>query len=202
MFCNCMDLFSYAVNGLESFGYFAISFLIIIGSLGIPLPEESILLLSGYLASTGFFKLWWVIVFGLIGTFIGDNLAYWLARKKGLNFMLKYGELFSLQKKHLKKAEDFFKRHGGKAVFLSRFIIGFRFFGPVLAGVSNMKWSRFQIYNLIAAVIWIPFISFLGYLFGTNIIGILVNLKEFGHILFIFALLFVTWFLIRELVSE
>ena len=197
-----MDLFSYAVNGLESFGYFAISFLIIIGSLGIPLPEESILLLSGYLASTGFFKLWWVIVFGLIGTFIGDNLAYWLARKKGLNFMLKYGELFSLQKKHLKKAEDFFKRHGGKAVFLSRFIIGFRFFGPVLAGVSNMKWSRFQIYNLIAAVIWIPFISFLGYLFGTNIIGILVNLKEFGHILFIFALLFVTWFLIRELVRE
>lgn len=197
-----MDLFSYAVSGLQSFGYFAIFFLIILGSLGLPLPEECILLLSGYLASVGFFKIWLVMIFGLVGTLAGDNLGYWLARKKGLDFMLKYGEIFSVQKKHLKKAEDFFKRHGGKAVLFSRFILGFRFFGPVLAGVSNMKWSRFQIYNLIGAVIWIPFITFLGYLLGTNVVALMANITTIGHILFAILLIALTLFLIRELVKE
>lgn len=197
-----MDLFSYAVTGLESFGYFAVFFLIVLGSLGLPLPEECILLLSGYLASIGFFKIWLVMIFGLLGTLAGDNLGYWLAKKKGLDFMLRYGEIFSVQKKHLKKAEDFFKRHGGKAVLFSRFIIGFRFFGPVLAGVSNMEWKKFQFYNLLGAIIWIPFITFIGYLFGTNLGAILSNLKEFGHLLFILVLVIITVFLIRELIKE
>jgi membrane protein DedA with SNARE-associated domain len=202
MLYNPMGLFLYAATSMESFGYFAVFFLIVLGSLGLPLPEESILLLSGYLASTGFFKILYVIAFGLVGTVVGDNMAYWLARKKGLDFMLRYGEIFLVQKKHLKKAEDFFKRHGGKAVFFSRFILGFRFFGPVLAGVSKMRWSRFQIYNLIAAIIWIPFISFLGYLLGTNVVAIMANITNIGHILFAVILIAVSLFLIRELVRE
>lgn len=197
-----MDLFSAAITGLESFGYFAVFFLIILGSLGLPLPEECILLLSGYLASTGFFKIWIVMIFALVGTLVGDNLGYWLARKKGLDFMLKYGEIFSVQKKHLKKAEDFFKRHGGKAVFFARFLIGFRFFGPILAGVSKMKWQRFFVYNTMGIIIWVPFVLFIGYVFGTNINAILNNLKEASYIIFIISLVLLTIFLVRELVKE
>ena len=197
-----MTLLNWAISSLQSFGYFALSFLLILGSIGLPLPEEPLLLLSGYLSSVGFFKFPFVLIAAILGIVIGDNLSYWVARKKGIKFILKYGEIFFIRKRYIKKAEKFFKNHGGKAVFLSRFIIGFRFFGPIFAGVSKMKWSRFQIYDLIGIFVWVPIITLVGYVFGTNVSLIMKSLDNFGHLVFALILIFITFFLTKELMKE
>lgn len=136
--------------------------------LGLFIPGESLVLLAGFLASRGFLDLdvaIWTITFGAIA---GDSLGYELGRRLDRANLLHYGHHVGLRKERIDKADAFFQRHGGKSVFLGRFIGFARAIVPFLAGTSRMPYRVFMRFNVLGAAIWSSALVSLGYVLGAG----------------------------------
>ena len=83
--------------------------------------------------------------------------------------MLRWGRYVRITPGHLGRAEAFFARHGGRAVFLARFVAGLRVFGALVAGTSRMPWGRFALYNALGATVWATAAVSLGYVLWASI---------------------------------
>ena len=122
-------LLMFALLGLESFG--------------LPLPGETALIACGVLASQGALSIAWVIVVAILAAIIGDNLGYWAARKGGRRLLYRYNLTRRYAERYLPRGERFFAKHGGKTVFIGRFVAVLRVTAAWAAGLSNMHWWRF-----------------------------------------------------------
>jgi membrane protein DedA with SNARE-associated domain len=116
---------------IEHYGYLVILFGVMLESTGVPLPGETILIASGVLVQRGHLDLGYVIVFGILGAVVGDQIGYWIGRGGGRPFVLRWGRYAFIIPQRLGRAEAFFERHGGKAVFVARFFSGLRVFGAL-----------------------------------------------------------------------
>src|SRR5919112_2245775 len=149
---------------IEQYGYLLILFGVMAESMGVPLPGETILIAAGILVQRGSLGLGEVILFGILGAFIGDQIGYWVGRKGGRPFVLRFGRYVFITPARLGRAEAFFDRHGGEAVFLARFFSGLRVFGALVAGTSRMRWSTFLFYNALGGAVWATAAVSVGYL--------------------------------------
>jgi membrane protein DedA with SNARE-associated domain/membrane-associated phospholipid phosphatase len=149
---------------IEHYGYLVILFGVMLESTGVPLPGETILIASGVLVQRGD-----VIVFGILGAVLGDQIGYWVGREGGRPFILRWGRYVFITPERLARAEAFFERHGGKAVFLARFFSGLRVFGALVAGMSRMRWGSFILYNALGGAVWATAVVLLGYFLGSSI---------------------------------
>jgi undecaprenyl-diphosphatase len=154
---------------IEHYGYLVILFGVMLESTGVPLPGETILLASGVLVQQGHLDLGDAIVFGILGAVIGDQIGYWAGREGGRPFVLRWGRYVLITSERLARAEAFFERHGGKAVFLARFFSGFRVFGALVAGISRMRWGTFILYNALGGAVWATAVVLVGYFLGSSI---------------------------------
>jgi membrane protein DedA with SNARE-associated domain len=145
------------------YGYLAVFFGVMLESFGVPLPGETVLLLSGALAHQGVLDFGDAIVFGVLGAVVGDQLGYWAGRRGGRAFVLRWGRFVLVTPERLGRAEAFFDRHGGRAVFLARFVSGLRVFGALVAGTSRMPWGRFALYNALGGAVWATAAVSVGY---------------------------------------
>jgi membrane protein DedA with SNARE-associated domain len=123
---------------IAQYGYLLVFFGVMLESVGIPLPGETILIAAGVMVQQGHLDLGDAIIFGILGAVIGDQLGYWVGREGGRPFVLRWGRYALVTPERLARAEWFFVRHGGKAVFLARFVTGLRAFGALVAGISRM----------------------------------------------------------------
>jgi membrane-associated protein len=137
---------------------------------GFFLPGDSLLFTAGLLASPvfGFFNIW-VLVFGCwAAAVLGDTAGYIFGKKMGRGlFKREHSLLFHPE--NLIKAQDFYEKHGGKAIILARFMPVIRTFAPIVAGIGNMNYGRFLMFNFIGGTIWVWGMAFLGYFLGTVI---------------------------------
>jgi membrane protein DedA with SNARE-associated domain/membrane-associated phospholipid phosphatase len=154
---------------IEHYGYLVILFGVMIESTGVPLPGETILLASGILVQRGTLDLGDVIFFGILGAVVGDQIGYWIGREGGRPFILRWGRYLFITPERLARAEAFFARHGGKAVFMARFFSGLRVFGALVAGISRMRWGTFILYNALGGAVWATAVVLLGYFLGSSI---------------------------------
>ncbi len=154
---------------LETYGYVGLFVLVGLESLGIPLPGEAALLTAAAFAAQGHLSIVGVILAAAAGGIVGDAAGYWIGRKGGLVAVRRYGKLLHLSDTTLDRAQRFFQRHGGKTVFLGRFISLLRMWAAVLAGVSRMPYGRFTLYNVAGGVCWATLFGTLGYLFGRSL---------------------------------
>jgi membrane protein DedA with SNARE-associated domain/membrane-associated phospholipid phosphatase len=154
---------------IEHYGYLVVFFGVMMESTGVPLPGETILLASGFLAQRGHLDVGDAILFGILGAVAGDQLGYWVGREGGRPFVLRWGRYFRVTPERLSRAEAFFARHGGKAVFLARFFSGLRVFGALVAGISRMRWETFTLYNALGGTVWATAVVLVGYLVGGSI---------------------------------
>ena len=154
---------------IGQYGYLVVFFGVMLESSGVPLPGETILIASGVLVEQGYLDLDNVIVFGILGAVIGDQLGYWVGRKGGRPFVVRWGRYALITPKRLSRAEWFFKRHGGKAVFLARFVAGLRVFGALVAGISGMHWRTFLFYNTLGGACWATTAVLAGYFLGGSL---------------------------------
>lgn len=136
--------------------------------LGLVIPGESVMLASGFFAHQGLLELDAVIVVGIVGAILGDNIGYQLGSHLGREWLLRHGTRFGLKPRRLDKAEAFFARHGAKAVFFGRFVGFARALVPFLAGASRMSYRQFIVYNAIGAVLWTLACVLLGYFLGAS----------------------------------
>jgi membrane protein DedA with SNARE-associated domain/membrane-associated phospholipid phosphatase len=154
---------------IEHYGYLVVLFGVMLESTGVPLPGETILLAAGVLVQRGHLDLWDAIVFGILGAVIGDQIGYWVGREGGRPFVLRWGRYVFVTPQRLARAEAFFQRHGGKAVFLARFFSGLRVFGALVAGISRMRWGTFLFYNALGGAVWVTGVVLLGYFLGSSL---------------------------------
>jgi membrane protein DedA with SNARE-associated domain len=111
----------------EHYGYLVVLFGVMLESTGVPLPGETILLAAGVLVQRGHLDLGDTIAFGILGAVLGDQIGYWVGREGGRPFVLRWGRYLFITPARLGRAEAFFERHGGKAVFLARFFLQVNF---------------------------------------------------------------------------
>ncbi len=150
------------------FGYLAVFLGVFAESVGVPVPGETALLVAGFLASQGYLHLPLVVVFALCGTFLGDNLGFWLGRRYGRDLLQRYGRRVGLNAQRLAWVDRFFEKHGPKTVLVARFVTGLRVVAAVAAGASGMRWRTFVPYNLGGAVPWAITVAVLGYVFSES----------------------------------
>ncbi len=135
---------------------------------GFFLPGDSLLFTAGILAAEGYLH-FWLLLFVLLGAaIIGDTVGYNIGRKFGHKVFNKENSLL-FNKNHVKKAEDFFEKHGSKTIIIARFVPVIRTFAPTIAGVGKMNYYQFLTYNIVGAILWVVSITGLGYYLGTKV---------------------------------
>ena len=136
--------------------------------LGLVVPGESLVIVAGFFAAQGLLDIGDLIVLVAIGAIIGDSIGYEMGSRMGRPALEHYGARFGLGKARIERAEAFFRRHGGKAVFLGRFVGFARALVPFLAGSSRMPYRKFFPYNALGAALWSPAFLLLGYFLGAG----------------------------------
>lgn len=139
--------------------------------IGFFLPGDSLLFTAGFLASQGLFNIWVLVVGFFIAAVTGDSVGYWFGHKVGRRLFTKEDSLL-FHKDNLMKAEKFYEKHGKKTIILARFLPVVRTFAPIVAGVGNMHYPTFFVYNVIGGILWAIGITLLGYFLGGFIPGI------------------------------
>jgi membrane protein DedA with SNARE-associated domain len=138
-----------------------------IESAGIPFPGETMLLLASFYAAIDHqLQLPIIIACAALGAIIGDNIGYYVGRTGGKALVNRYGRYLFIKPHHLERAEKFFSKHGDKTVFFGRFIAVLRTWSAFLAGVNQMPWRTFLIYNAAGGILWAIIFGSLGYFAG------------------------------------
>lgn len=167
--------------------------------LGLFFPGETILLTASFVASMGILNIYILTPVVILAAFLGDNFAYFLGRKGGRPVLIKFGPRFKISKKRLKKAEDFYERYGDKTVLIGRWTAFLRTFTAFLAGVNNMKYPKFFLFNAIGAITWGLGNCLFGYFCGKNIDLILSIIHKIGWTtLGIIIFIILIWYVWRK----
>jgi membrane-associated protein len=139
--------------------------------IGLFLPGDSLLFTAGFLASQGVLNIWVLALLAFISAVAGDAVGYQIGHKMGRRLFNSPDSRF-FKRDYLVQSELFFERHGGKAVFLARFLPIIRTFTPVVAGMGAMSYRRFFWFNVLGALCWAVGVTFAGYLLGDTIPGV------------------------------
>jgi membrane-associated protein len=131
------------------------------------LPGDSLLFTAGIFTRTGHLDFVTLAILLFAAAVAGDNSNYWIGRSIGLRvFHLKFRGKPIVKQKHLEKTHEFFEKHGTKAIIMARFVPFVRTFAPFAAGVGEMKYSRYFIYDIFGGALWIGSLISAGYLLG------------------------------------
>ena len=126
------------------------------------LPGDSLLFAAGTFAALGALNIWVLLGLLMVAAVLGDTVNYSIGHYLGDRaYNIKW-----IKKEYLDKTHAFFEKHGGKAIFLARFVPIVRTFAPFVAGIGKMDYSYFITYNLVGGVTWVAIFTLLGYFFG------------------------------------
>ncbi len=136
--------------------------------IGFFLPGDTLLLSAGFLCERGQFSLWILLPALSLAAVLGDSTGYYIGERLGPRlFSRDRGRIF--RRDHLLRAKRFYEKHGGKTIFVARFIGYIRTFAPPVAGAASMKYRRFAVFNVIGGVTWVVSLLLLGYFLGTKV---------------------------------
>jgi membrane protein DedA with SNARE-associated domain len=151
---------------LLSYGMLLLFAVVAAESAGVPLPGETALIAAAILAARGHYSIVEVIAVAAAAAIIGDNVGYWVGRTGGRALLERWGPIRRYSERALPPGERFFKKHGGKTVFIGRFVSVLRVTAAWLAGITHMPWWRFFLWNAAGGIIWATGVSLLAYYFG------------------------------------
>lgn len=164
-------LFGIDPEAIASAGIWLIALIVFAESgllIGFFLPGDTLLVAAGVLAAGGALPIGYTILAIIIAAVIGDNVGYSIGRASGKRlFHKKDGILF--RHEYVERAEQFYEKHGGKAIILARFVPIVRTFAPMVAGIGKMDRRRFFAFNVIGAILWATSVTLLGYFIGSKI---------------------------------
>ena len=138
---------------------------------GIVFPGDSLLFTAGFLASQEIFEIVPLILLCFAAAVTGDSVGYTFGRRVGKRFFTREKSFF-FNPDNVVRAENFYAKHGGKAIILARFLPGIRTLAPILAGVGEMHYPTFLLYNVAGGLFWAVGLTALGYYLGNAIPGI------------------------------
>jgi membrane-associated protein len=126
------------------------------------LPGDSLLFAAGIFAAEGSFNIYLLMGLLIIAAIGGDTVNYWIGHALGDRaYNIKW-----IKKEYLDRTHAFFEKHGGKTIFLARFVPIVRTFAPFVAGVGRMSYGYFITYNFVGGIVWVMLFTLAGYFFG------------------------------------
>jgi membrane protein DedA with SNARE-associated domain len=151
---------------LISYGLVLLFGVVAAESAGVPLPGETALIAAAILAAQGHYSIVAVIAVAAFAAIVGDNAGYWIGRTGGRALLERWGPVKRYSERVLPPGERFFAKHGGKTVFIGRFISVLRVTAAWLAGITHMTWWRFFLWNAAGGIVWATLVGLLAYYFG------------------------------------
>jgi membrane protein DedA with SNARE-associated domain len=166
------DLTNWAKDFVESAGYIGVFLMIVLENVFPPIPSEAILPLAGFLAGEGEFWLPAVILAATAGAVVGALIlyyvAYWFGDARVRWLIIRYGRWFAVSEADFDKANAWFDRQGGKAVFVCRLVPILRSIVSLPAGLRRMNLATFVLYTALGSGIWNSILIIAGWWLGDN----------------------------------
>jgi membrane protein DedA with SNARE-associated domain len=190
---------------LDHYGYWAIALLLLLENIGIPvIPGETAMIAGAIFAGTGRAGLNVVLVgiISVVASFVGAEIGYLVGRSAGRELILRYGKYVLIKPHHLDRAEATMARYGGIVVIAARFIVGLRELNGIMAGITEMRWLTFAMYNAIGACAWVATWVTIGVLAGDHIDTIYTDINRFSlYVLIVLVVLlaaYIAWRVVRR----
>lgn len=128
------------------------------------LPGDSLIFAAGAFAALGSFNVVFLLIMFWLAAFLGDTANYWIGHFFGQKII--DNPKLPINQSHIDKTQKFYDKHGGKTIFLARFIPIVRTFAPFVAGVGKMEYKKFILFNATGGFAWVGGFTLLGYFFG------------------------------------
>lgn len=192
-------LAGFIIWGISLLGYSGVALMMAIESACIPLPSEIIMPFSGYLVYQGQFSLWGVSLAGALGCVVGSAFAYWIGYIGGRPLAEKYGRYVLVTKHDLNLADNFFKKYGNTAVFISRLLPVVRTFISLPAGIARMNFGQFITYTFLGSLPFCFFLAYVGKKMGENWNTLGMYFHKFDIAIGIIILIGAVWFVKRHI---
>jgi membrane protein DedA with SNARE-associated domain len=181
---------------IQGYGYPAIFLCIMLESIGLPLPGESLMIAAAlYAASTHRLDIFIVVPLAAGGAICGDQIGYVIGRWIGYRLLARWGRKIGLTDERLELGRFLFRKYGGVVVFFGRFVAFLRTFAAVLAGANRMPWHSFLLWNALGGIFWTALYGFGAYGLGdaakrvSGPVG--VGLAVTGGIVLLAAIIFI-----------
>ena len=166
---------------LTTWGYLGIFVAVFVGNLGVPVPEETVMLAAGFLAGQLLLDLRLVYVVVIFSAVVGDCCGYVIGRTGGQRVLERLAVMFPFMRTRYERLQLFFRTHGSKAVFMARFITGVRFMAGPMAGACGMPFFQFLGWNVLGAIVWCSLVVTVGYLVGGELYPALTMVHQFSR---------------------
>jgi len=153
---------------ISSYGYGAIFLLLLLGIVGLPIPDETLLVFCGYLIFRGRLHPVAAFLSALAGSWCGISLSYLIGRTLGVGAVHRFGRYLHITEERLAKVHRWFERIGHWALFVGYFIAGVRHFTAIVAGMSKLEFRSFIAYAWTGGVFWVSTFLLMGYFLGEN----------------------------------
>jgi membrane-associated protein len=156
---------------IKTVGLFGVAAIVFAESgllVGFFLPGDSLLFTAGFLASQGFFDITLLCIVCFIAAVTGDSVGYAFGKRVGPKLFTKEDSML-FHKDNLAKAQHFYEQHGRKTIILARFLPVVRTFAPIVAGIGNMEYKTFLMFNVIGGFMWAVGVTVAGYFLGRAI---------------------------------
>jgi membrane-associated protein len=144
---------------------------------GFFLPGDSLLITAGLVAATGHLNIWWLNGLLIVAAIVGDSVGYSIGRRLGPRLFTRPKSLL-FNPRHVERTRIFYERHGARTIVIARFVPIVRTFAPVVAGVGEMQYRRFILYNVAGGIGWVTSMTWAGYLLGQAV----PNISDHIHI--------------------
>jgi membrane protein DedA with SNARE-associated domain len=190
------------VSYIEHFTYLGLFVVLLLCGMGLPMPEDVALLAGGYLVHRGIIRYPATLVISLLGVVAGDNTLFFFGRRIGTGLLAYFGLKRPGSREQLERMQAFMRRHGHLTIFYARFLAGLRALIYLSAGSLGVKPATFLFYDLLGALISVPIVVSLGYIFGEDLETVVRYIGGVEHLIWVVALLCVAIYATRFLVLQ
>ena len=187
---------------LVQHGSIALFILLTLGIVALPVPEETLLVITGILMRKGVLNTPPTLVAAYAGSIFGISSSYVLGRSLGYYFIKTYGGWIGLTEQRLQQAHNWFERFGKWTLLIGYFIPGVRHFTGLSAGMSYLDYRQFALFAYIGAMIWVSLFLSIGYFFGNYCLVLCENLKFTDSLLIAVSLLLIMAFILYRLKKQ
>lgn len=189
----------FALYLIDKTGYVGVFILSVLESCAIPIPSEVVIPFSGFLAVSGRFNIWLVVLVATLANLAGSVILFWIGRSGGRWVLEHYGKYFLIHKHDMEKGDQWFARHGNKTVFWSRMLPVVRTFVSLPAGVSGMNFSKFCLLTFLGSLPWNTGLALIGYKTGENWMVLENYFRKLDIIIGILIAVLVVWYVQRHI---
>ncbi len=185
---------------INHYGYLGIFSLLVFGIIGLPVPDETLLTLSGYLIFKGHLHIIPTFLAAFLGSICGNSISYAIGKTFGRPVLIKYGKFLHIDEEKLDRVHHWFEKIGRWTLFIGYFIPGVRHLTAIFAGISELEIWEFALFAYSGAFVWTATFLSIGYFFGDHWERILFSIeRNIVTISIVAVLILIVSYLIKKL---